>query len=220
MRDPFKALYTVLSGSTKAYTADGRSRAQIVRFYLPGELIATDAIGTPAHSLSVEALETTYVCEIPYSAFEIQCSQTPKLRLELIRQISTAVRDEQEHTILLGKRTAIQRLATFLVDLIQRVTQRGYSSDDFAFSMSRSEIGNYSGLTMETVSRTLKHFQVLGAILINRKQITIRDAQMLGRLAVDADHPLYDEPSPASSGDLTTATPVPSADETGPASSP
>ncbi len=190
MRDPFRALFTVLSGSTKAYMAHTRSREQIVRFHLPGELIATDAIGTRTHASSVEALETTYVCEIPYDTFESECTQTPKLRLELIRQISNSVRDEQKHAILLGKRTAQQRLATFLVDLFQRFTARGYPSDDFVLSMSRSEIGNYSGLTMETVSRTLKRFQELGVIVVNRKQITVRDAEMLGRLALDADHPV------------------------------
>jgi CRP/FNR family transcriptional regulator len=79
----------------------------------------------------------------------------------------------------LGKRTAEERLASFLLSLSARFRQRGLSATEFNLPMSRQDIGNYLGLAIETVSRLFAHFQEQGLLRVNRKQITILE---LGQL--------------------------------------
>lgn len=188
MGDAAKAVFTVLSGSVKSYALAENGREHIVGFYLPGELMAIDAIGTQIHSLSAVALEKTVVCEIPMRLFDDDRSdRIPHLQNGLLRQISTRLRTEQQHAILLGQKSAEQRLAMFLVDLSNRLGFRGYASLDFLLSMSRGEIGNYLGLAMETVSRTFTRFQDLGLITVERKRIIVRQMEQLEFLAKNGE---------------------------------
>lgn len=205
MWDPFKSIFTVLSGCVKVYRLDEEGREQIVGFYLPGDLVSIDAIGTATNPSSAVALDTTFVCEIPYHIFESRYTQTPNLQFGLISLISKSVRNEQQHAIQLRKKSADQRLAMFLVDLSQRLKARNHAFDEFNLSMSRSDIGNYLGLAMETVSRTFTHFQDLGFIAVNRKRITIHDVNRLQSLAMDTNDFGNDETLPVFNRKPTTS---------------
>jgi CRP/FNR family transcriptional regulator, anaerobic regulatory protein len=81
--------------------------------------------------------------------------------------------------LLLSKKTAEQRLATFLIRLSERFRIRGYSRTRFRLSMSRNEIANYLGLAIETVSRIFTRFQKGGLIQAEGKEIDILDLQQL-----------------------------------------
>lgn len=183
MWDPVKSVFTVLSGSIKTYTLAKNGREQILGFFLPGELVAIDAIGTELHPSSAVALEKTIVCEIPVRLFAARSDQIANLQHGLIEQISSRLRYEEQHSVLLGQKSAEQRLAMFLVDLTKRRKSRGYASGEFLLTMSRCEIGNYLGLAMETVSRTLTRFQQLDLITVKRKRITINDIDRLEYIA-------------------------------------
>jgi CRP/FNR family transcriptional regulator len=89
----------------------------------------------------------------------------------------------QEHSVmlLLGTMRAEERLATFLLNLSQRFTDRGYSPSEFNLRMTREEIGSYLGLKLETVSRAFSKFQEDGLISVHQKQIRIRDVAGLKR---------------------------------------
>jgi CRP/FNR family transcriptional regulator, anaerobic regulatory protein len=86
---------------------------------------------------------------------------------------------EQQMLMQLGKRTAEERLASFLLSLSSRFSQRGLSATGFNLPMSRQDIGNYLGLAIETVSRLFAHFQEQGLLQVNRKQITILELERL-----------------------------------------
>ncbi len=97
----------------------------------------------------------------------------------MFRLMSREISNESNMLILLGKRNADERLATFLLSLSQRYRQRGFSATEFNLSMSRNEIGNYLGLAVETVSRLFTRFQDEGILKVERKHIELLDLEAL-----------------------------------------
>jgi CRP/FNR family transcriptional regulator len=85
--------------------------------------------------------------------------------------------------MLLGTMRAEQRIATFLLNLSQRVAQRGFSPREFILRMTREEIGNYLGLKLETVSRAFSKLQDEGVIAVEQKRLRIEDAARLRDIA-------------------------------------
>ena len=81
-----------------------------------------------------------------------------------MRLMSREIRDDQQMMLLLSKKTADERIATFLVNLSARFRARGFSANQFRLAMSRNEIGNHLGLAVETVSRVFTRFQPNGLL--------------------------------------------------------
>ncbi len=177
--DRFYALYAINSGFVKTYTITEDGSEQITGFHLPGELIGLDAINTEQHICSAKALETTNLCEIPFHQLEAITTPIPGLEQRLIRIMSRELQSDNELLTLLGKKSAEGRLATLLLSLSARFKQRGFSSREFHLSMSRSDIGNYLGLAVETVSRIFSRFQQQGLISVQRKEIRLEDMRRL-----------------------------------------
>ena len=123
------------------------------------------------------------MCEIPFERLDELSVQLPQLRRQLMRVMSREIRDDQQMMLLLSKKTADERIATFLVNLSARFRARGYSANQFRLSMSRNEIGNYLGLAVETVSRVFTRFQQNGLIEAEGKEVRIIDPIQLCALA-------------------------------------
>jgi CRP/FNR family transcriptional regulator len=136
-----------------------------------------------AYPVSAQALETTSVCEIPFERLDDLSVQLPQLRRQLMRIMSREIRDDQQMMLLLSKKTADERIATFLVNLSARFRARGFSANQFRLSMSRNEIGNFLGLAVETVSRVFTRFQSSELIAAEGKEIQILDPIQLCALA-------------------------------------
>ena len=100
-----------------------------------------------------------------------------------MRVMSREIRDDQQKMLLLSKKTADERIATFLVNLSARFRARGFSANQFRLSMSRNEIGNYLGLAVETVSRVFTRFQQNELIAAEGKEVHILDPIQLCALA-------------------------------------
>ncbi|MEK1904348.1 MAG: helix-turn-helix domain-containing protein, partial [Pseudomonas sp.] len=109
--------------------------------------------------------------------------QLPQLRRQLMRVMSREIRDDQQMMLLLSKKTADERIATFLVNLSARFRARGFSANQFRLAMSRNEVGNYLGLAVETVSRVFTRFQQNGLINADGKEVQILDPIELCALA-------------------------------------
>ena len=103
-----------------------------------------------------------------------------------MRLMSSEINYDQEMLLLLNKKTAEERLATFIFNLSNRFGERGFSRKEFRFTMTRGEIGNYLGLTVETISRLLSRFQKAGIIKVEGKFITINDQAALAEAAAIA----------------------------------
>lgn len=180
---PLKSLYAVRTGSFKTFTLTEQGEQQITGFHLPGDVIGFDAINTEQHASYAEALETGMICEIPYHNLEALLGQLPKLRQQMMRLMSQDIQADQQMLLLLNRKTAEQKLATFLNHLASRYGNRGFSSKAFRLSMTRSDIGNYLGLTVETISRLLSKLHKDQIVEVDGKLITINDATALSQLA-------------------------------------
>ena len=181
--DKFYALYAIRSGFVKTYTLTENGTEQVTGFHLPGELLGMDAINPRQHICSAKVLETTSLCEIPFHGLEELMAPAPDLGQRLVHIISRSLQADNELLTLLGKKSAEERLATFLLSLSTRFKQRGYSPHEFHLSMSRTDIGNYLGLSMETVSRTFGRFHRRGLIDVRRQEIRLKDIEQLRNIA-------------------------------------
>lgn len=185
-RQPFEAVYAVRSGAIKAYTTLPGGEEQVTGFYLPGEVVGLDAISNGHHVSSALALETTSVCTIPFDALEKLSREIPGLQHHFFRLMSKEIQSDQQLMVLLSKRSAEERIASLLLSLSARHKRRRLSEASFRLPMSRSDIGNYLGLAVETVSRIFTRFQQLGVLAVEGKEITILDRAQLCLLAEPA----------------------------------
>ncbi|MCH8104237.1 MAG: helix-turn-helix domain-containing protein [Proteobacteria bacterium] len=179
--DRFNTLYTVRTGSLKTYTLTPDGREKIIGFYLPGDLIGLDAMGSGIHGSSAEVLETTTLCAIPFN--RMSSIQSKSLQQRLLNLASEQIQTRDRHITLLGKERADQRLASFLVHLADRFKALGYSAKQFNLSMSRADIGNYLNLAIETVSRVFAKLRSSGLINVDRRQLRINNLEKLRCLA-------------------------------------
>ncbi len=180
--DNFRSLYVVKTGSVKTYTQCPDGSEQVVGFHLPGEILGLDAIQGSKHGCSARVLETSAICELPFDRLAELSSSISSLQHQMFRLLSKEIGQETEMLALLGKSTAEERLASFLLSLSGRFRRRGFSPTDFFLSMSRQEIGSYLGLALETVSRLFTRFQEEGLLKVERKHVQILDMDGLQAL--------------------------------------
>jgi CRP/FNR family transcriptional regulator len=177
--DKGRSLFAVRSGAAKSYCITESGDEQVLGFTLPGELVGLDGLSDGYYTSSSIVLETSSVCEMSYDGLEGLCQSLPGLNRQIMRVASREITADQQMLMQLGKRTAEERLASFLLSLSSRFRQRGLSATEFNLPMSRQDIGNYLGLAIETVSRLFAHFQEQGVLRVNRKQITILELDRL-----------------------------------------
>jgi len=181
--DAFNSVFAVRSGALKTFSLSDGGDEQITGFHLPSELVGLSGMDSEIYPVSAVALETTSVCEIPFERLDELSVQLPQLRRQLMRIMSREIRDDQQMMLLLSKKTADERIATFLVNLSARFRARGFSANQFRLAMSRNEIGNYLGLAVETVSRVFTRFQQNKLLEAEGKEVHILDPIELCALA-------------------------------------
>ncbi len=176
----FEAVYAVRSGSFVSTSTNEEGQEMVTGFYLPGEIIGLDAINSGKHPTTARALETSSVCALPFDKLQELAAVIPSLQQQLFKVMSSEIQAEHELMMLLGRKSADERMAAFLINLSQRFKRRGLAADRFRLSMTRSHIGSYLGLAVETVSRLLTRFSQEGIIDVQDREIAILD---LARLA-------------------------------------
>ncbi|MES2025216.1 MAG: fumarate/nitrate reduction transcriptional regulator Fnr [Pseudomonadota bacterium] len=183
MGDPFVNLYAVRVGHFKTCQINAGGEQQITGFQMTGELLGMDAISTDLHHCDAIALEDSEVCEIPFPRLEELFSTMPTLLRHFHRMMSQEITREQSVMLLLGNMRAEQRFAAFLLNLASRYTARGYSSTNFQLRMSREDIGNYLGLTIESISRLLSKFKKEGLLKVSNREIELLAPTILKEMA-------------------------------------
>ena len=123
------------------------------------------------------------MCEIPFDKLEDLGSRIPGLQRQLLRIMSREILEDQDMMIWLGKKSAEERLAALLLRFSRRFEDRHFSPVDFNLSMSRTDMANYLGLAVETVSRLFSRFQSEGLVTVDRKHVRIHDLAGLKRMA-------------------------------------
>ena len=185
--DKFNAVFAVRSGSVKSFCIDQDGREQVTGFYLPGEIFGWDGLAEDHYQNTAIALETTSICEIPFQQLEGLGATIPSIQKHVLRLISREITADQKLIALLAGNSAHQRLASLLLSISNRLARQKLSSTRFRLPMSRGEISNYLGLTVETVSRTFSYFQRSNYLVVNKKEIELLDKPGLEKLISNAD---------------------------------
>jgi len=181
--DPFHSIFAVRSGSIKTVAVTDDGQEQVTGFYLPGEILGMDGVGSDNHCNTAIALETTAICEIPFNSIEDLATGIPRLQRHLFQILGREIRADQQLITLLSKSSAEEKIATFLLSISSRNHRRRLSATAFRLPMSRADIGNYLGLTVETVSRCLSRLQKQNIIKADKREIVIENLDALRNMA-------------------------------------
>lgn len=181
--DDFQSVYAVRSGALKAYRTTDDGREQVTGFYFPGEILGWDGISKNTHASSAKALETSSVCEIPFNSLSKLSTALPNLQHHFFQLMSKEITEDQVLITLLSKNSADERVAALLLSISSRNARRKLSATHFRLPMSRVDIGNYMGLTVETVSRVFSRMQKMEIIRVDNKEIEILDVAGMRSMA-------------------------------------
>jgi CRP/FNR family transcriptional regulator, anaerobic regulatory protein len=184
--DRFTALYAIRLGTFKTLLLAEDGREQITGYHMSGDIVGLDGISADQHACQAIALEDSEVCVLPFNRLDALAHDEPLLRHNLYRFISKDICRDQDMMLLLGSRSAEERLALFLLNLAGRYQLRGYSSSEFVLRMTREEIASYLGLKLETVSRLFSHLQEEGLIQVQGRAVKLLDLAALKRLVGQA----------------------------------
>ncbi len=176
---------TVVSGTVKTYKLLADGRQQIVGFLFPG-----DFIGSPTQQTQhvfAEALTPVELCVFPFSAVQRLIREMPNLERRLLAIAHSDLDLAQDWMLLLGRKTAQERLATFLMLLVHKAGARGVAAERLELPMNRGEIADYLGLTIETVSRQFSKLKKAGLIRVDDSHaVTIARPDRLAEIAEGA----------------------------------
>ena len=177
--DEFKSVYAVRSGSFKSYFLSNSGKSRVTGFYLLGDIIGMDGIASDKYANSTSALEHSSICEIPFSQLGKLSRELPSLQHHFFAIMGNEiVKDQQVHT-LLSSYSAEERTASFLLGLSSRYARVSLSPTRFLLSMTRGDIGEYLGLTVETVSRIFTSLQKKRLISVDNREIELLDIESL-----------------------------------------
>lgn len=180
--EAFSNLYFVKTGSLKTVVLLQDGREQVTGFHLAGDVLGVDAISSPAHPSEAIALEETHVCAIPFAQLTRMSQRIENLQTYVQRLLAREVVRDQGLMLLLGRMQADERVAAFLLNMSKRFQARGFSPLEFTLSMAREEIGNYLGLTLETVSRCISRMKSAGMLRVENRHIRILNLEALQKV--------------------------------------
>jgi CRP/FNR family transcriptional regulator len=180
--EKFTSLYAIRIGFFKTCLASEDGRDQVTGFQMAGEIIGLDGIVNDQHSCDAVALEDAEVCVMPFDRIEEISREVTALQHHVHKIMSREIVREHGVMLLLGSMRAEERLAAFLLNLVQRLHSRGFSQTELVLRMTREEIGSYLGLKLETVSRTFSKFVDDGILEVKQRQVKILDIESLQRM--------------------------------------
>lgn len=172
--EPAEYVYQVIRGAVRSYKLLSDGRRQIGAFHLPGDVFGLES--SAAHRLTAEAIVDTTVRMVKRRALEAIAKCDVQVACSLWAMTAGDLRHAEDHMLLLGRKTAAQRVATFLLEMDRRLSIAGM----FALPMGRGDIADYLGLTLETVSRTLSQLHSEGVLgFSGARQVTLRNRSRL-----------------------------------------
>lgn len=176
-------VYKVMDGAICLYRMLEDGRRQVIDFAFEGDVIGLGS--GRIESCNAQALSATQVSGIPIATLMAAAKSNTRIALGLYEALSREIVVAQEHLMCLGHRGATERVATFLVILSRRNELRGLASDVVTLPMTRADIADFLGITIETVSRTLTKLRVQG--LIDIEQITTLRLTRMSKLVALAE---------------------------------
>lgn len=178
-REPADYVYQIVSGAVRSYKLLPDGRRQIGAFHLEGDIFGLE--NDRRHRFTTEAIVETTVKLIRRHSLEALAEKNAGFALNLLTLTTDNLRHAENHMLLLGRKTAAERVAAFLLEMDGRVA----TTDVLALPMTRRDIADYLGLTIETVSRVLSRLEgagILGFSGRTQRQIVLNDREQLRRL--------------------------------------
>ncbi len=175
--DPADHVFNLTAGSVKIFKLLSDGRREITGFLFPGDFLGLTH--NEAYAYSAETLTTSRLCRFPRHKLEALLDELPTLERQLLGMASHELAAAQDQMMLLGRKSARERVASFLLLMSATAARRGNVENTVSLPMNRGDIADYLGLTVETISRTLGQLKTKGLIQMpSEKQILLakRDA--------------------------------------------
>ena len=177
--EPADYVYQIAVGAVRSYKLLSDGRRQIGAFHLIGDVFGLE--NGAVHRFTAEAIVDTKVHLVRRESLELVAQDDVVFVRDILTVTTSNLQHAEDHMLLLGRKTALERVATFLLEMDQRLTKAGF----VALPMVRRDIADYLGLTLETVSRTLHQLHdrgILGFVGTTQRQIVLLDRERLAEL--------------------------------------
>ncbi len=178
-KEPAEYIYQIKSGAVRSYKLLCDGRRQIGAFHVPGDIFGLE--NGDVHRFTTEAVVDTTVRLIRQESLDAAAGSDGTLTRSLLYMTTKNLRHAEDHMLLLGRKTSVERVAAFLIEMDGRLAAAGV----LALPMSRRDIADYLGLTLETISRSLSHLRelgILGFVDNNQRHIVLLDRKQLATL--------------------------------------
>lgn len=184
--DAASHVYRVETGAVALFKVLIDGRRQIVGFAYPGDLVGLGAEGE--HMMNAQAIKPTRLRCLPISGLHRSVAQDPTLYFQLYQAVARELASARDLMLTTGQRTATERVVSFLLALSRRNARTGRDPTMLELPMTRSDIGDFLGLTIETVSRTFTKLRAMGLIeLVHSSEVKLIDIDALKSLADGED---------------------------------
>ena len=182
--DPTTHLFCVETGAIALYKIFDDGRRQIVGFAYAGDLI-----GLGEHVMNAQATKPTRLRCLPIATLHHSAAKDPTLGFKLYEALARELAATRDLMLTTGQRSATERVVSFLLAFSRRNERNGQDPSDFELPMTRTDIGDFLGLTIETVSRTFTKLKTLGLIALPQSnRVKLIDIDELETLADGEDH--------------------------------
>jgi len=180
--DPAEYVYTITVGAVKVYKLLGDGRRQITGFLFAGDFLGLTH--NEVYAYSAEALVPARLCRFPRRRLEALLAEIPHLEERLLAMASHELAAAQDQMMLLGRKSARERVVSFILMLFNSATRHGGPGNPVFLAMSRGDIADYLGLTTETVSRTVTLLKKQGLVeLLDDRRIRLANMSALREIA-------------------------------------
>lgn len=175
-------VFNVTAGTLRVYKLLADGRRQVIGFLFAGDFVGL--ANNETYAYSADAVTHAALCRFPRSRLESLMTRYPKMQTRMLSVASHELAVAQEQMLVLGRKTAKEKIATFLYTLSRRAEARGQKANPVHVPMSRTDIGDYLGLTTETVSRTFTQLRTRGLITLRSGgKVEIADPEGLEAIA-------------------------------------
>ena len=177
--EPADYVYQVTLGAVRSYKLLSDGRRQIGAFHLTSDIFGLE--NSNVHRFTAEAIVDTTLRLVRRRSLESVAGRDVQVANNLLSLTASNLQHAEDHMLLLGRKTALERVAAFLLEMDRRLT----AADFIALPMCRRDIADYLGLTLETVSRALSHLHdrgILGFLGPSQRQIVLLDRRRLAEL--------------------------------------
>ena len=175
-------VFNVTEGAVKIYKLLSDGRRQITGFLFPGDFLGLTH--NENYAYSAEALTHTKLCRFPRQKLEALLDEMPKLEQRLLGMASHELAAAQDQMILLGRKSAKERVVSFLIMLSNAAVRHGRPDNPVGLPMTRNDMGDYLGLSLETVSRALTQLKTQGLIqLLDERRVRLAKPEAMREIA-------------------------------------